>query len=122
MAGDMSLIATDGGSENERSFTNQSVGSYLAGSVVDDNGAGGFVHIGIEERKVLVNDANKTMPLYGGPNSGFSSQNESDYSSSEEYSSGFSADGKSSQSQYKKSLDFLIEQGVRVKDAPRDSN
>ena len=70
MPGDMSLCATDGGSEQERSFTTN--GSYLAGSV-DENGVGGWVHIGIEERKVHGGDPNKTMPLYGGHHSGFSS-------------------------------------------------
>jgi len=45
---DLSLIANDGESAGERSFTNQSMLSYQVGEI-DENG---FVCIGIEERKV----------------------------------------------------------------------
>ena len=96
--------------------------SYQVGEI-DENG---FVCIGIEERKVLQGATGKNgsfMADYSGTYaSGSFSDNGSDYSSSEEYSSGFSSDAKSRNSQYKKSLDFLVEQGVRVKDLPRDTN
>ena len=92
--------------------------SYQVGEI-DENG---FVCIGIEERKVLQGAAGKGGSFMndcsGTYASGSFSDNGSDYSSSEEYSSGFS----SQKSQYKKSLDFLVEQGVRVKDLPRDTN
>jgi len=78
----LSLIANQ--SEVEGSFTNQSMLSYQVGEV-DENG---FVCIGIEERKTRDScELNKTM---GGSESG------SDYSSSEEYSSGFTSDGSKS--------------------------
>lgn len=84
--------------------------SYQVGEI-DENG---FVCIGIEERKVH-GEANQSMMAGGrGYKSalytpGSFSDNASDYSSSEEYSSGFSSDAKSRNSQYKKSLDFLVE-------------
>ena len=86
------------------------MGPYQVGEV-DENG---FVCIGIEERKVRngASQLNKTMIYKDG---GLS---ESDYSSSEDYPSGeASKEGNTSMtSQYKKSLDFLLEQGVRIKD------
>lgn len=102
---DVSLIATDGGSSQfERSFTNQSMLSYQVGEI-DENG---FVCIGIEERKVRGRNGrfdHREAVYASGSYSDYASA--SDYSSSEEYSS--ASDAHSRQSQYKKSLDFLVE-------------
>ena len=71
--------------------------SYQIGEI-DENG---FVCIGIEERKVRgeATGGNTMMGGGGGYKSAFVagsfSDNASDYSSSEEYSSGFSSDAKS---------------------------
>ena len=93
--------------------------SYQVGEI-DENG---FVCIGIEERKVQ----NNIKELNARSRSGtmvYSDQG-SDYSSFDEDSNGFNSmgsDSKSNRSKYKNSLDFLVEQGVRVKDVPQDSD
>ena len=92
--------------------------SYQVGEI-DENG---FVCIGIEERKVPNVNNEKAARMVTGPGGVGLSDQGSDYSSSEEYSSGFSSDTKSHASKYKSSLDFLVEQGVRVRDLPDDSN
>ena len=90
---DLSLVANDGESALERSIgLNQSMQSYQVGEI-DENG---FVCIGIEERKVR-GDMNRSQLIgdyKGGLINGGFSDNASDYSSSEEYSS-FSSDAKS---------------------------
>ena len=82
----------------------------------------GFVHLGIEERQVRPSrkekKMNRTFFGYGGA---ADLNTTSEYSSSE-YDSDRSDMSVGKSSQYKKSLDFLVEQGVRVRDLPRDKN
>ena len=120
---DLSMLAI-AGSEDEPSVLNTSLyhqsnpmidvsSSYQVGDV-DENG---FVCIGIEERKGKVNKDLDTTN-YGH----VSSDNGSDYSSDEGFGTEAGGDFRARSSQYKKSLDFLAEQGVSVRDIPKDSN
>ena len=114
---DMSLLAN----ANENSFDDRGNSSLMSAYQVGEIDENGFVCIGIAERKVrgsgdLDKGATGQRPVSGG----MYSDNCSDYSSSDqEYSS---MDAKSHSSRYKQSLDFLVGQGVRVKEIPKDSN
>ena len=93
--------------------------SYYQVGEVDENG---FVCLGIEERKVHKKTDKRLNKTFFGIEGSYNSG--SDDSSCDEYSSGYhsNCDAKSRDSSYKKSLDFLVEQGVRVRDLPKDSN
>ena len=112
----MSLVAN----ANESSFDEKANRSLMSNYHVGEVDENGFVCIGIAERKVrgsgdLDRGATGQRPVSGG----MYSDNCSDYSSAEEYSS---MDAKSHSSRYKQSLDFLVGQGVRVKEIPKNSN
>ena len=104
---DLSMMPSDGSSD--RSY--QSVGSTYQVGEIDESG---FVHLGIEERQVRPSRHEKQMNrTFFGIGGAGNLESSSGYSSSG-YSSNESS--QENKSKYKKSLDFLVEQGVMVRE------
>ena len=96
----------------ESSFETRAGRSFATAYQVGEADESGFVHIGIEERQIRPKDMNNTFFGNGGPGQ-FNSYDD------DTSSSGYTSDASVGRAKkYQQSFDFLVEQGVRVRDTP----